>query len=41
LNYAPSTDGQRFLVARPIGREQAIGSSPIAVVVNWENALKR
>ena len=30
--YAPSPDGQRFLVAAPLGRDSM---SPTTVVLNW------
>src|SRR5262249_27737302 len=36
--YAPSPDGQKFLVTAPSGAE---GESPIVVVVNWSEELKR
>jgi Tol biopolymer transport system component len=37
-NYAPSADGQRFLVARSANRDN--GPSAIAVVVNWQQTSK-
>jgi Tol biopolymer transport system component len=36
--YAPSADGQRFLIGVPAGEES---SAPITVVLNWTAALKR
>jgi hypothetical protein len=38
--YAPSHDGQRFLVNVPAGGEAA-SASPITVVTNWQAALKK
>jgi Tol biopolymer transport system component len=35
--YAPSADGQRFLIAVPLGEES---SAPITVVFNWAAGLK-
>jgi hypothetical protein len=40
-NYAVSADGQRFLVARPVAREADNGPTPIAVVVNWTEGLRK
>jgi len=37
-NYAPSADGRRFLVSRPVGE---VAAAPITVVVNWREALKK
>ena len=39
--YAVSSDGQRFLVARPVPRDGDGGPAPIAVVVNWAEGLKK
>jgi hypothetical protein len=36
--YAPSADGQRFLIGVPVGEES---SAPITVVLNWTAGLKR
>jgi Tol biopolymer transport system component len=36
LQYAVSSDGQRFLFGEPIN----VGSSPISVVLNWDAGLK-
>jgi len=36
--YAPSVDGQRFLIGVPVGEES---SAPINVVLNWTTGLKR
>ncbi len=36
--YAPSADGQRFLIAVPVGQESF---APITVVLNWTAGLKR
>jgi Tol biopolymer transport system component len=36
--YAPSADGERFLIAVPVDEES---SSPITVVLNWTAALKK
>jgi hypothetical protein len=36
--YAPSADGQRFLIGVPVGEEP---STPITVVLNWTAGLKR
>ena len=36
-SYAPSADGQRFLVNMILGST----SSPITVVLNWTEALKK
>ena len=38
--YAPSADGQRFLVNAPAGG-QAAAASPITVVLNWTAGLIR
>lgn len=38
--YAPSADGQRFLVNAPAGG-QAPAASPITVVLNWTAGLTR
>ena len=38
--YAVSPDGERFLIARPIGGNQT-ATAPIAVVINWAAALQR
>jgi hypothetical protein len=35
--YAPSADGQRFLIGVPVGEGT---STPITVVVNWDAELK-
>jgi hypothetical protein len=39
--YAPSADGQRFLIPRPEGGIDAAAPAPITVVVNWTRALVR
>ena len=39
--YAPSRDGQRFLVNVPAGGEGATAPPPITVVTNWQTALKK
>jgi len=36
--YAPSADGQRFLIGVPVGEKS---SAPITVVLNWTAGLKR
>jgi eukaryotic-like serine/threonine-protein kinase len=36
--YAPSADGQRFLIAVPVGEGS---SAPITVVLNWDAELKK
>jgi eukaryotic-like serine/threonine-protein kinase len=36
--YAPSADGQRFLIGVPVGEES---SAPITVILNWTASLKR
>jgi len=36
--YAPSADGQRFLIGVPVGEES---STPITIVLNWTAGLKR
>jgi len=36
--YAPSHDGQRFLIAVPVGEA---ASPPITVVLNWDGELKK
>jgi eukaryotic-like serine/threonine-protein kinase len=38
--YAPSRDGQRFLVNAPAGGENA-AAPPLTVVTNWQAALKK
>ena len=38
-DYDVTADGQRFIVTIPVA--QARGSSPIAVVLNWQAALKK
>jgi hypothetical protein len=38
--YAPSPDGQRFLVNVPAGGEAAT-APPITVVLNWTAGLKK
>jgi len=38
--YAPSPDGQRFLVNVPAGGEAA-AAAPITVVLNWQAALQK
>jgi dipeptidyl aminopeptidase/acylaminoacyl peptidase len=40
-NYAVSADGQRFLVARPSARDLDSGPPSIAVVLNWQDGLKK
>jgi dipeptidyl aminopeptidase/acylaminoacyl peptidase len=39
--YAPSRDGQRFLVNLPAGGEGATAAQPIIVVTNWQAGLKK
>jgi serine/threonine protein kinase/Tol biopolymer transport system component len=41
VDYAPSRDGQRFLVNVPAGGESAASAPPITVVTNWQAALKK
>jgi eukaryotic-like serine/threonine-protein kinase len=41
LAYAPSRDGQRFLVNAPAGGESAAAAPPVTVVLNWQAAIKR
>ena len=36
--YAPSGDGQRFLITRPIDEATAV---PITVVLNWQTGIKK
>jgi len=36
--YAPSSDGQRFLIAVPAGEGSA---APITVILNWDEELKK
>ena len=36
--YAPSADGQRFLIGVPVGEE---ASAPITIVLNWPALLKK
>ena len=38
--YAPTRDGQRFLVNVPAGSEGA-AAPPITVVLNWQAGLKK
>jgi hypothetical protein len=38
--YAPSRDGQRFLLNVPAGAEGAV-VSPITVVLNWTGGLRK
>ena len=38
--YAPSRDGQRFLVNAPSGGESA-AAPPVTVITNWQAALKK
>ena len=38
--YAPSRDGQRFLVNAPAGGESA-AVPPVTVIANWQAALKK
>jgi hypothetical protein len=40
IAYAPSRDGQRFLVNVPAGGEAAI-VPPLTVTTNWQAELKR
>ena len=39
-SYAPSRDGQRFLVNVPAGGEVS-AVSPVTVITNWQTALKK
>lgn len=42
FNYAVSADGQRFLIPRPSSNVADQGApAPIAVVLNWDAALKK
>jgi len=41
VSYAPSRDGQRFLVNVPAGGESGAAALPITVVTNWQGALKK
>jgi hypothetical protein len=34
--YTPSLDGQRFMVAAPLGRD---AMSPTTIVVNWPQGM--
>jgi len=36
--YAPSGDGRRFLITKPVGETSAV---PVTVVLNWQADLKR
>jgi dipeptidyl aminopeptidase/acylaminoacyl peptidase len=38
--YAPSRDGQRFLVNLPAGGEN-VGATPVTVVTNWQAGLRK
>jgi len=38
VNYAPSADGRRFLIAVPVEQEAAL---PMTVVMNWMAGLKK
>ncbi len=38
VNYTPSADGRRFLIAVPVEQEAAL---PITVVMNWMAGLKK
>jgi len=40
-SYAPTRDGQRFLVKVPASGEGAGAASPITVVLNWQAGLKK
>ena len=40
-SYAPSADGQRFLVNVPAGGSARATAPPITVVLNWSSALKQ
>ena len=39
--YAVSPDGQRFLIPRPQANAPAETSSPIVVVLNWAEGIRR
>jgi Tol biopolymer transport system component/predicted Ser/Thr protein kinase len=39
--WAPSRDGQRFLVDMPTGGESAAAAPPITIVLNWQAGLKK
>jgi serine/threonine protein kinase/Tol biopolymer transport system component len=41
VSYAPSRDGQRFLVNVPAGGESAAAAPPVTVVTNWQAGLKK
>jgi Tol biopolymer transport system component len=39
--FAPSRDGQRFLVVESAGGEEAAAVPPVTVVLNWQAGLKK
>jgi hypothetical protein len=39
--YAVSPDGQRFLIPRPVSTDQQTTATPIVVVLNWLEGLKK
>ena len=40
MHYAVTSDGKRFLVARPLGtRENDATATPLTVILNWPAAV--
>jgi hypothetical protein len=38
--YAPSGDGQRFLLSGPAGGESS-AAQPVTIVTNWQTGMKK